>query len=42
MSRRRRATARAEAEVSTAVDHAGDTTPTRPETYEAAIPSKSQ
>ncbi|MDQ3414209.1 MAG: thiamine pyrophosphate-binding protein [Verrucomicrobiota bacterium] len=36
------ATARAEAKVSPARDHAGDSTPTRPETYEAAIPSKSQ
>ncbi len=35
-------TARAEAEVPTAVDHAGDTTPIWPETYEAAIPSKSK
>ncbi len=36
------ATARAEAKVSTASDHAGDSTPTRPETYEAAMPSKSK
>ncbi len=36
------ATARAEAKVSSARDHAGDSTPTRPETYEAAMPSKSK
>ncbi|HEY1583739.1 MAG TPA: 2-oxoacid:acceptor oxidoreductase subunit alpha [Chthoniobacterales bacterium] len=36
------ATARAEAKVSPARDHAGDATPTRPETYEAAMPSKDQ
>ncbi len=34
------ATAEAEAEVSTAADHAGDNTPQRPETYEAVLPSK--
>lgn len=33
------ATDRAEAKVSTAADHAGDSTPTRPETQEAALPS---
>ncbi len=36
------ATERAEAKVSTAADHAGDNTPQRPETYEAAMPSKDQ
>ncbi len=36
------ATARAEAQVSPARDHAGDSTPTRPETYEATMPSKSK
>ena len=36
------ATAQAEAKVSTATDHAGDSTSTRPETYEAVLPSKDQ
>ncbi|MBA3962480.1 MAG: 2-oxoacid:acceptor oxidoreductase subunit alpha [Chthoniobacterales bacterium] len=36
------ATARAEAKVSVASDHAGDSTAQRPETYEAVMPSKDQ